>query len=180
MMNIEIETLDNPGWFLSHYLEENDLVDRVFTSYGNSDEDSDWFSSSIIGNKLYISGDPRKLNAILNEFARFLESRTNKSQTPLLEKELAHFLEDWYVPYCDGDWEHLYGLKLSCNEIGQWTVIVDLEGTYLEDTELPPSIESVSPYHLDRNEYISKFMATGKNLNELIAFFRKWALENKN
>ena len=43
------------------------------------------------------------------------------------------WLEEWYKSQCDGEWEHLYGVKIDTLDNPGWRVTIDLVYTELEN-----------------------------------------------
>lgn len=93
-------------------------------------------------------------------------------------------LEAWYMSQCDGDWEHGYGVQIATLDNPGWTLIVDLEGTELEDT---PFVEvrrnEVGQSYDDNLDWLfcrkegKKFDGSGgpKQLGAIIEIFLAWA-----
>ena len=42
-------------------------------------------------------------------------------------------LQQWYESYCDGDWDHGYGVSITTLDNPGWRVTINLAGTALED-----------------------------------------------
>jgi hypothetical protein len=42
-------------------------------------------------------------------------------------------LQQWYAQQCDGEWEHSFGIKIETLDNPGWTVMIDLQGTAVED-----------------------------------------------
>ena len=88
-------------------------------------------------------------------------------------------LQNWYLSQCNGDWEHLCGIKIGNIDNPGWTIEVDILETNLFDKEF-------NELNIQRNEehdWIQckvkshKFEgACGpKNLEEMINIFLNWA-----
>lgn len=45
---------------------------------------------------------------------------------------LIKWLEKWYKSQCDGDWEHLFGVKIETLDNPGWCITIDLSDTELE------------------------------------------------
>ena len=43
------------------------------------------------------------------------------------------WLQDWYKCQCDGDWQHLYGIKIESIDNPGWKVEIDLSETIYSD-----------------------------------------------
>ncbi len=46
---------------------------------------------------------------------------------------MLNWLMAWYKSNCDGDWEHLYGIKIGTIDNPGWSVDIELLDTPLED-----------------------------------------------
>ncbi len=46
---------------------------------------------------------------------------------------LIKWLEEWYKSQCDGDWEHLFGVKIDTLDNPGWQITIDLVDTELEN-----------------------------------------------
>jgi hypothetical protein len=44
-------------------------------------------------------------------------------------------LATWYQSHCDGDWEHIYGIKIDTLDNPGWSVDISLQETELEDKD---------------------------------------------
>ncbi|MCJ1908989.1 immunity 53 family protein [Planococcus ruber] len=42
------------------------------------------------------------------------------------------WIQQWYCQQCDGDWEHLYGIRIETLDNPAWSVMISLEATELE------------------------------------------------
>jgi hypothetical protein len=51
------------------------------------------------------------------------------------EANLLSWLQNWYKANCNGDWEHIYGVKIETLDNSGWSVIIDLKDTNLENLE---------------------------------------------
>jgi hypothetical protein len=70
---IKIDTLDNPGWYIKIdivKLEYNKNIKNIFIEKS----DDDWFSYEINDNCFKASGDPNKLEFLLQLFKKFVEN----------------------------------------------------------------------------------------------------------
>ena len=47
--------------------------------------------------------------------------------------DLLIWLQDWYKSMCDGDWEHVFGVKIDTLDNPGWTVSVNIADTSLEN-----------------------------------------------
>ena len=73
---IKIETLDNPGWYITIDLEGTDLEE--LTPFNMSDEknDKDWYSITVKERKFLASGDPTKLEMLISSFLNKVKDQT--------------------------------------------------------------------------------------------------------
>lgn len=46
---------------------------------------------------------------------------------------LIKWLEQWYKSQCDGDWEHLFGIKIETLDNPGWCISIDILDTILEN-----------------------------------------------
>lgn len=75
---IKIQTLDNPGWNIS--IDLTNTILQGFTIEKNVDNsDNDWFYFKSDGKVFSGSGDPNKLNILLEEFISFALQNIGKS-----------------------------------------------------------------------------------------------------
>ena len=74
---IRIETLDNPGWLVEIDLEETDLAERSIDRIWLQRSEDDWVEVKIERCKFIGTGDPTKLNYILQEFINLANSTIN-------------------------------------------------------------------------------------------------------
>ncbi len=44
-----------------------------------------------------------------------------------------HWLMQWYLDQCDGDWEHSFGIDIGTLDNPGWRLKIDLRNTALED-----------------------------------------------
>ncbi|MCB5951010.1 immunity 53 family protein [Enterococcus sp. BWT-B8] len=90
------------------------------------------------------------------------------------------WLQNWYKEQCDGDWEHLFGIKIDTLDNPGWSVDIDLTDTNLVDASfetLDLTGETNWIYCTIRN---SKFVGRGDEtkLLEILSVFKKWVEEN--
>jgi hypothetical protein len=53
-------------------------------------------------------------------------------------------LQQWYESYCDGDWEHGFGIHITTLDNPGWRITINLEGTDLENQPFS-AIEDLAP-----------------------------------
>lgn len=47
-------------------------------------------------------------------------------------------LTNWYAAQCDGDWEHLYGIRIDTLDNPGWLLEIDITDTPLQEKVLVP------------------------------------------
>ena len=70
---IKIETLDNPGWWISIDLEDTELEDQCFENIIIRKTEDDWMVCRVEDNVFEGSGDPSKLTNMLEVFKQWAE-----------------------------------------------------------------------------------------------------------
>ncbi|MDQ4120753.1 MAG: immunity 53 family protein [Acidobacteriota bacterium] len=90
---VEIETLDNPGWFVKIDLEETNLHGKSFEKFEKELSDEIWIHCRVEDNKFLGFGDEYKLEEILKVFLDWAKSQSEDWLKPLSEEELQS-LED--------------------------------------------------------------------------------------
>ena len=71
---IKIETVDNPGWYITINLEETDFKEiKVNTGLIEENEDN-WYFYKVEDSIFTASGDSLKLEFLLNKFREIIES----------------------------------------------------------------------------------------------------------
>lgn len=91
--------------------------------------------------------------------------------------DIFEWLQNWYKKQCDGDWEHLYGIKIENIDNPGWSVSVDLIDTALTNR----AFEKIQYDHGDDNWLIcqvkdNKFEGVGDSdkLVEILSIFKQW------
>jgi hypothetical protein len=74
---IKIDTVDNPGWFITIDLDETKWSDLEIESELIEKNKDDWFFYKIKESKFKASGDPSKLDLLLKTFKEIIEEHTN-------------------------------------------------------------------------------------------------------
>jgi len=90
-------------------------------------------------------------------------------------------LEDWYAQQSDGDWEHLYGVKITTLDNPGWSVSVALNETDKQDvplarTKIDRSDEDWIHYWVAENRY--EIRCGPRNLSEAVQLFVDWFNSN--
>lgn len=89
-------------------------------------------------------------------------------------------LQDWYSAQCNGEWEHMYGIKIETLDNPGWWFRVDLEMTGLIDKPFTPVSENDSSHGrwLDcKVNNIGEWSGSGDEtrLAEIVTRFLDWA-----
>lgn len=92
------------------------------------------------------------------------------------------WLIKWYKSNCNGEWEHIFGIKIDTLDNPGWIVKIDLTDTAMEGRQF-------KEYKVNNNEidwiicYVHENIYNGMGdpdkLNEIIKIFRKWVEENQ-
>ena|SRR2546429_6151978 len=87
-------------------------------------------------------------------------------------------LQEWYANQCDGDWEHIFGIKIETLDNPGWRLKIDLKETDLEGRAFIPisrNVESESDWVVAHVEN-GRFEGAGDplNLSEMLAIFIDW------
>lgn len=89
-------------------------------------------------------------------------------------------LQQWYLSYCDDDWEHSYGVSISTLDNPGWSLKINLAGTSCQGRPLDET--SVGDSDVDQSWYVcwvadNEFHAAGGPLmlNTMLDFFLNWA-----
>lgn len=92
-------------------------------------------------------------------------------------------LQQWYESYCDGDWEHGYGVSITTLDNPGWMVKINLEGTDLADRAFW-AIEDLQPERDWVRCWVegNTFHGVGgpQKLAEIIETFLHWAGKGEN
>lgn len=86
-------------------------------------------------------------------------------------------LQAWYKAQCNGDWEHLYGIKIDTLDNPGWTICIDLNETEYEDKKFKEIDRQTSENDWCQCEVKNnKFYGAGgpDNLSEALTFFLDW------
>ena len=88
------------------------------------------------------------------------------------------WLQNWYKENCDGDWEHMFGIRIQSLDNPGWNVAIDLL-----DTELEDKVFEKKKCYINDDNWISCFVKNGifegagdaDNLDEILRTFKEWA-----
>ncbi len=92
--------------------------------------------------------------------------------------ELLEFLQKWYSEQCDGDWEHMNGVRIDTLDNPGWSVDIQLEGTDLQDQRFETrTVKRGDKGWLDCWVENRTFKGRGgpQNLVDILGLFRQWA-----
>ncbi|MBI2416895.1 MAG: immunity 53 family protein [Ignavibacteriales bacterium] len=73
-----IDSLDNPGWIIKIDLTGTNLEDEMTDPIYVENSLKDWYSISVKDGIFKATGDPKKLEFLLNSFRKFVEERSKK------------------------------------------------------------------------------------------------------
>jgi hypothetical protein len=83
----------------------------------------------------------------------------------------------WYKSNCDGDWEHLFGIKINTVDNPGWSIDIDLLDTPLENKQF----QKVQVDNGDDDwkvcmvkENIFKGAGDPSKLEEILEIFKEW------
>ena len=87
------------------------------------------------------------------------------------------WLMNWYQLNCDGDWEHLYGIKIDTIDNPGWSVDIDLIDTPLENKvfkkiKINSSNDNWIICRVENNIY--KGDGDPSKLEKILTIFKKW------
>lgn len=86
-------------------------------------------------------------------------------------------LEDWYASVCNGDWEHIYGVKIGTLDNPGWAVDIDLSetslaGAQLDRVEVDRTDDDWLQYWVEGGVF--KGRGGVRNLSEILRCFAQW------
>lgn len=86
-------------------------------------------------------------------------------------------LQNWYNSYCDGTWEHYYGIKINTLDNPGWSLEIDLSETELENKCFVPIEVNSSDSWMICKVKDRKFYAFGdsSSIEKMIQVFLDWA-----
>ncbi len=87
------------------------------------------------------------------------------------------WLQEWYLNQCNGDWEHIFGPKISTIDNPGWKVEIPINETKGENK----CFDSVKIERNDNDWLVCRienntFIGFGgpENLTEILTIFKKW------
>ena len=91
---------------------------------------------------------------------------------------MLNWLMNWYKSNCDGDWEHMFGVKIGTLDNPGWSIDVNLEDTELENK----NFENFEIDDGDKNwlfcfveDDVFKGRGDPDKLEKMIEIFKNWA-----
>jgi hypothetical protein len=91
--------------------------------------------------------------------------------------DLIHWIQDWYANQCDGDWEHMYGIRIETLDNPGWGVHIDLAYTDLEErpfTQVEVKTSEDDWYVCRVRENVFEGAAGPHNLAKILQVFIDW------
>lgn len=178
---IEIETLDNPGWAVKIFLRGIGLHYQTFHKIEQIESHDDWICCNIENDVFKAYCDVSKLETIFVNFFEWIDP--NRKYRGLNSSKIFMWLIQWYQVHCDGNWEHIYGIKIKTLDNPGWMIDIDLNDTELENKKF----QDINLYINDDDWLFCKvennvFKGRGDmdKLEQIIGNFEKWQEENKN
>jgi Immunity protein 53 len=86
-------------------------------------------------------------------------------------------LEAWYASWCDGDWEHSFGITIETMDNPGWAVRIDLAGTPLAGRPFEPVRTDRSPddwFRCSVEADVFKGHGGPGNLHQILDVFARW------
>jgi len=85
------------------------------------------------------------------------------------------WLQQWYLPNCNGEWEHQGGIYVNTIDNPGWSVKINLRGTRWEHLKTSPVVREASEtdwvhYSIGNHEFNG--VGGPENLEELVQIFR--------
>lgn len=90
---------------------------------------------------------------------------------------LLKWIEEWYKSQCDGEWEHLFGIKIYTLDNPGWRIVIDLSDTVLEN-KVYDGYQAI----INDNDWINCLVKEGcfhgagdpSKLEEILSQFKEW------
>lgn len=170
---IIIDTVDNPGWYLTINLMSTNCQNKPFDLLKLKKNETEWLFC-IVRNNIFEAGcDPTSLEKILMVFKNWNESNIIQLPSHYLNMpNVFDELQKWFLKQCDGDWEHEFGVKIYSLYNRGWVVEIDLIGTECENKDFLQEGNNLTQCSV----MDGKFVGTGgpQNLSDIIEIFIKW------
>ncbi len=194
---IKIETLDNPGWYLTINLENNLLKDKIFKKIEINRTENDWLFCYIKNNKFEI---PSGLFNIIEGLAIFkkwvlsfeeenLINSINLEKISSISENKIEQINDntndflwllkWYNNQCNGYWEHSYRIDINTVYKSGWHIninlgetVEELQNEQFDEVVIKRTDQDWLFCRVRNQEFEARCGAL--NLPEVINIFRKW------
>lgn len=180
-ININLENVDNPGWFFDLSLNFFDLHlknDEKILKMDRSD--ADWIHLFLRDNTLYFACSERNLIESFNLLFDYLKKYLKDDFIKYGNNNTLKSYENWYAESCNEDWEHSAGTDLKIID-NKWVLKVeyyDLIYNY-EDFKCDSHFNSendyykydLEDYHRDPDEKIFVGSSSLNNLHKLFEGF---------
>jgi len=174
---IEVINLGNPGWTIRIDIEKTDLQHKKFQENNIDRTETDWAFCCV--KEGYFEGNCGTLNIseVFQTFRNWAESTFEIDKGLKLDDNFL-WLVNWFDSQCDGYWEGSFRIQIKTNENSNWSVIIKIEETELEDKYF----EDISIKRTETDWFNCKiengsFRGTCStfNLIELLKMFSTWA-----
>lgn len=180
---IKISTIDNPGLCLWVYLNDTILNDKKFDQLIIETTENNWIHCYVRDNIFQGVGGIFNFPELVSIFCSWAEL-PKKNKNFYLEKLILFYdldpfiwLLKWYHSQCNGDWEHIYGIRINAIDPG-WYLTISIGETVLEDIKfnelnIDRSDDNWVNCFIRKNEFIG--LGGPFNLVEIIQIFCDWA-----
>jgi hypothetical protein len=91
--------------------------------------------------------------------------------------DLLSWLQDFFVAFCDGDWEHGPGIRITTLDNPGWSVKIDLSGTELEGqqfTQIKKDLSETDWLVCRVEKDVFEGFGGPRNLREILAVLQEW------
>ena len=189
IINLKIETLDNPGWNFEGFLDNNKSFQKRpykldFNTGTNYVEDAEvWFLSQMLGEAYDSAGDPTKLLDMLDIFLSWINDEPiDWKNDNHLEKDnyLLDWVQRWFISNCNGDWEHGYGINMEYTKETGWYVYFNVNHTSMYDCKFDKKDKKGKKkwltFEVNENSFIGR--GDSSKLEEILQTFHDWVEEN--
>ena len=176
---IQINSLDNPGWFFLTSLTETGLENHKFEKIRIDRTENDWIRCFLNNDFFEAAGGPNNFFELLRHFRNWVE---NVYQVPLSiikgNDDNLNWILEWFNGQCDGYWEHVSAFSLITTDAPGWSLRLSIGETELEQIHFDPvSIQRTEMDWINCSikHNIFEGRCSFQNLNEMLGFFRDWA-----
>lgn len=88
------------------------------------------------------------------------------------------WLINWYACQCDGDWEHMFGIKISTLDNPGWRILISIKNTELKNKQFPEICTDRSDtdwFFCKIENEVFEGHCGSFNFGEMLQTFRAWA-----